>query len=296
VVTDHGTWVGAAGRALDRSPLLRSSSLPIGSVTKTFTAAEVLHLVAAGRVDLGQRASAAIPLPVRDNGATLHDLLDMRSGIRDYVDQPLFDEIDRQPAAHLTPDHVLSTFVPRETDKAGVFFDYSNTNYLLLGQLIEKVTGVPYATALHRDLIGPAGLRHVTVQDAERAPGVTGPNPYLPSRAFASAAWSAGGITASARDVATWGYLLYGGRLPDAACLAQMPARGDRHYGLGTDSFRATTSSLEYVGHHGDIGPYHSTLIAVRGKPVAVAVLTVSEDGTDPMAVADALAAVVAHP
>jgi CubicO group peptidase (beta-lactamase class C family) len=61
VVTDRGTWVGVAGHALDGSRLRRSSSLAIGSVTKTFTAAEVLHLVAAGRIDLGRRISAFVP-------------------------------------------------------------------------------------------------------------------------------------------------------------------------------------------------------------------------------------------
>jgi D-alanyl-D-alanine carboxypeptidase len=292
VVTDRGTWVGVAGHALDGSRLRRSSSLAIGSVTKTFTAAEVLHLVAAGRIDLRRRISAFVPRPVTDNGATVLDLLDMHSGIRDYVDQSLIVEINRRPAAHLTPDDALS-FVPREVDKAGAFFEYSNTNYILLGQLVEKITGVSYAAALHRDLLGPAGLDRVAVQDEDRARDVTGPDPYLPGRAFASVAWAAGGIAADARSVAAWGYLLYGGRLADADCLAQMPARGPRQYGLGTDSFRARSSSLEFVGHIGEIGPYRSSLIAVRGQPISVAVLTVSEGAMDPMATADALAAVL---
>jgi hypothetical protein len=72
-----------------------------------------------------------------------------------------------------------------------------------------------------------------------------------------------------------------------------MPARGNQHYGLGTDQLRASSSSLEFVGHNGEIGPYRSILIAVRGHPVSVAVLSVSQDGLDTVATADALTAVL---
>lgn len=292
VVTDRGSWAGAVGRGLDGSRLRPASDLAIGSVTKTFTAAEVLRLVAQRRVDLARRVSAYIPLPTKDNGASVHELLTMRSGFRDYVDQPLLDRLEAQPHTRLTLDEVLG-FVPTEVDKAGAAYEYINTDYLLLGQLIERVTGVSYATALHRDLLDPAGLADIVVQDEQRSPEATGLDPYLPDRATASAAWSAGSMVADAPSVARWGYLVWGGRLPDADCFAQMPARGAAQYGLGTEKLQAFSSNLEFRAHRGVIGDYQSAVIAVRGHPVSVAVLTAAAAAIDPMPTINALVEVV---
>ena len=167
------------------------SSMAFASITKTFTAAEVVLLAERGRVDLDRRASAYVTLPVKDNGATVSDLLRMRSGIGDFLTRPQVAAAEEQPDRHWTPAETLSD-VPTHADPAGEVNEYSNSNYVILGQLIEKVTGDTYAAALHRDLLDGRGLDHIAVQDEDAPspplalpPGrIAGNGHYLPSRSL----------------------------------------------------------------------------------------------------------------
>ena len=94
--------------------------------------------------------------------------------------------------------------MPAEVDKAGAIYDYSNSNYILLGQLIEKVTGTSYAAALRRDLLDGRGLdRSPPARRRPRPTGAAGPatarhlagaGRFVPSRSLSGLAWSAGGI------------------------------------------------------------------------------------------------------
>jgi len=283
VITDQGTWAGAVGIAADGTTLVPASSMAIGSVTKTFTAAEVLHLASRGQVDLDRKLSSYIELPSRDNGVTVREALTMRSGMREYVGDALLQDLEEHPSRHTSTDEIL-THVPREVDKAGAFFEYSNTNFILLGLLIEEVTGRPYAQALRTDVLDPAGLTHVAVQDEERPWTATAPSlprgRYLPNRAFASAAWAAGGMASDARSLARWGYLLYGGHLGKQECVAQMADLAEEEYGLGTELLRARGSDAELAGHRGEIREYHTALVTVRGRPLSVVVLSRSPNGT----------------
>ena len=286
VVTPQGTWVAAVGQAADGSRLRPTSILAVGPVTNTVTAAEVLELAARHRIALDRKISAYVPMPTRDTGATVRDVLGMRSGLRE-IDQTWADQLPEHPDRHTTPAEVMA-HVPAETDAAHTITNFTFSNYVLLGQLIEKITGTSYRDAVHRDLLDPAGLSGIAVQDDDRPQGAG----YLPYRSLASAAWSAGGIAADAASIARWGYLLYGGRLPAADCLAQMPPVTGQNYGLGTESLSSRTADLDYLGHRGHLDMYPAAMVAVRGHPVSIAVLTVSPHGNiDPMPTVDQLAA-----
>ena len=299
VLTDTGGWTGAAGNGPRGEPLVPQSSLMYASITKTFTAAEVVLLASRGKVDLDERISAYVPLPVRDNGATVRDLLSMRSGIRDFLPGPQTTAAIQQPDRHWSPQQTLRD-VPAEVDEAGDVNDYSNSNYLLLGQLIEKVTRTTYPAALHRDLLDGHGLEAVAIQDADvphppRAlpPGrIAGAGHYLPSRSLASLIWSAGGIAGDAAAVARWGYLLYGGRILAPKLVAAMqPLDDGTNYGLGTETFRSVLTGLDFVGHRGDFGPYRSQLAVATDRPLAIAVLLAHDNATaSPSMVVEALA------
>jgi len=144
---------------------------------------------------------------------------------------------------------------------------FSNSNYLLLGLLIEKVTGLSYPAAVRRDLLPGLGAR-IAVQDAETptaplaAPYLTGTSTvpdgrFLPNRAHASVAGAAGGIAADAATVARWGYRLYGGRILDAAATVDLTTPVAPGYGLGTEILEqrwAPTGGV--IGHHGGIPGY----------------------------------------
>jgi D-alanyl-D-alanine carboxypeptidase len=298
VVSDRGVWTGAAGRDGRGTPLRPETMMSIASITKTFTAAEVMHLVATGQVKLDAPMSTYVKHPLTTNGATVRETLSMRSGLSD----PAIDTFDKpflaHPNRHWTMTETLA-YTPKSNRAPGGSSEYANANFLLLGLLIEAVTHRSAAAAIRTDLVNPAGLTRIAVQDAERpAPPVAVPNHeavpvpfdgYLPVRCLASANVTAGGIAADAADVARWGYLLYGGRLLQPDLVAQMteplaqdtgtPGTPYTAYGLGTMLFSVALGP-ESLGHTGQLPGFSSLLAVVPERREAVAVL-IADSGKD---------------
>ena len=224
VVTEDGTWQGAAGHDGAGVDLVPESAMAIASITKTFVAAEVMRLSGLGRVDLDAPVTDYVSVPFDTKGATVRQVLGMRSG---FPLDPL-DETFKAAAEDLDRSWTTAEAIaladadgPRQNSLGAT--DYNNLNYLVLGQMIEQITGEPLAAALTRDLIEPAGLDRVWVQDAQQPePPLTvseedpdldtvdNDGPWLPSRSIASSLGPAGGIAADAPSIARWGYLLYG--------------------------------------------------------------------------------------
>lgn len=284
VITDQGAWSGAAGIDGAGASLTPDAELAIGSITKNFVAAEVLLLAGAGHVDLEAPLSRYVDEPVADNGATVRQALAMQSGIPTQYSSEYLAAVIAQPERHWTPQETLS-WVPERRTTPGSEVMYSNANYILLGLLIEQVTGRSLAAALRRDLLAPLGLDRVLVQDEERppaplaAPGVAAervaPDGYLPMRSLVSAAYGAGCMAADAPSLARWGYLLFSGRLLPADVVSQMTTFAGRpgklQYGLGT--MRFGFGGLEAVGHVGEMVGYTAGLFFVPGRQMAIAVL-----------------------
>jgi D-alanyl-D-alanine carboxypeptidase len=294
VVSASGRWAGVAGTSGAGEPLTKDASLSIASITKTFTAAEVMHLAETDLVDLDDKLSAYVELPVDDLGATVRDALAMRSGIPDAEPPPR--GFLRSPDRHWSLDEVYQ-FVPNAPAQPSVAFQYSNTNYLLLGQLIGEVRGTTWAQAVREDLVDPVGSLRIALQDEEEASQpvawpadqLRGTERYLPNRALASATLAAGSIASDASSVALWGYLLYGGHVLRPQSLAQMlPERASRSYGFGTQSYKLSIGGLDAVGHDGGHPGFTSSLTVMRDQPLAAAVL-ISGDGRRPDVVADTL-------
>jgi D-alanyl-D-alanine carboxypeptidase len=294
VVSATGRWAGVAGTSGAGEPLTKDASLSIASITKTFTAAEVMHLAETDLVDLDDKLSAYVELPVDDLGATVRDALAMRSGIPDA--EPAPRSFLRSPDRHWSLDEVYQ-FVPNAPAQPSVAFQYSNTNYLLLGQLIGEVRGTTWAQAVREDLVDPVGSLRIALQDEEEASQpvawpadqLRGTERYLPNRALASATLATGSIASDASSVALWGYLLYGGHVLRPQSLAQMlPERASRSYGFGTQSYKLSLGGLDAVGHDGEHLGFTSSLTVLRDQPLAAAVL-ISGDGRRPDVVADTL-------
>ena len=295
VVSDHGSWTGAAGTDGVGARVQARSMMPIDSITKTFTAAEVLLLSQAGKVDLDAPLSRYIDHPLTAGGATVRQVLSMRSGVTDpgedaYVALVHLAEASKaswtiqQSLAYLKPTLTSRGPVPR----------YANANYLLLGMLVEKLTGRQMARVLRADLFNPAHLTRVAAQDAERpapplsaAPRslVSKSDGYLPSRAWAHPTHDAiGGIAADAQTVALWGYQLYGARLLAPASVKAMttepapdqlfPGLG---YALGTMVFSDLATDPGY-GHEGSGPASTSILVVVPARHLSLAILMSEED------------------
>ncbi|WP_129337081.1 serine hydrolase domain-containing protein [Cellulomonas endophytica] len=286
VVTADGSWSGASGVDGAGLTLQPDTAGAVGSITKTFVAAEVLRLAGRGDVDLDAPVSAYVELPFDDGGATVRQVLGMQSGFpQDPVHDLLHEltDVDRE----WTAADVLGLVVPSTTQGTlGGATDYNNLNFWVLGLLVEEVAQEPLAAVLRSDLLDAADLERVWFQTAERPvppvavaagepdlPPVDGDGPYLPSRAVASAAAAAGGMAADAPSLALWGHLLYGGHVVDAALVEQMTAAEgpEDWYGLGTEVGRDEGQPV--VGHGGDIGVSHALLRVWPASGTAVAVL-----------------------
>jgi D-alanyl-D-alanine carboxypeptidase len=295
VVTPDGVWSGAAGVDAAGTPLQADSALSLQSISKTFTAAEVMLLAGRGLVDLDAPITDYVEVPFDTQGATIRQLLAMRSGFPDYTTEAsqaaIAEDLDRE----WTVSDAMAT-LPADAPGLGTLGGeprYNNLNYQLLAELVAKVTTTSFAQALRADLLDPAGLQRTWVQTGETptAPLTVGgqaayadivdpAGPFMPSRSFASFTIGAGSIAAEAADVARWGYQLYGGQVIDSTLVTQMEADPQESdvgmYALGTQVL-TDESGATFVGHSGGgaESSYTSNLSVWTADPeVAVAVLT----------------------
>ena len=255
VVGGSGTWAGAAGVDAEGEPLTPETRLLTASVGKTVTAAEVLRLVDEGALGLEDPITDHLPpkavASFDANRATIRDVLGMRSGIADprgYV--ALVD-------AGLTPIELLEeTFRP--LFPAGSQVSYANINYVLLGMVIEHVTGRPLWSVLRSGVLDGLGLEGLV---------------YPRKDALAGDGWQ---IETDAISLARWGYDLYGGFVLSDASLREMTNfRGDL-YGLGAIDFALAPAGGGYgvtaVGHGGLEPPLAAVLVTFPETGVVIAV------------------------
>jgi CubicO group peptidase (beta-lactamase class C family) len=252
IVADQGNWAGASG-TWDGEPIRPDSRYPTHSSAKTFVAAEILRLVEDGQIGLDDPAVdyLAPELAFFDaNGATIREVLGMRSGL------PSLDKNDAYSVAELVPTvNDLFEALPEPTVSAGSMTRYSGTNYLLLGSIIEHVTGRPLADTLRSDVLAQPGLEGIA---------------YTVPDAMASDGW---GVETTSASLARWGYDLYGGLvIPDASLQEMTDFRGE-WYGLGVMDY----SRASGVFDHGAIG--HQGLSSVLKCCSAVALVALPDDG-----------------
>jgi CubicO group peptidase (beta-lactamase class C family) len=283
VVSGQWSWSGAAGKDAAGTALTPQTSLGVASITKTFVAAEVMLLAEQKKVDLDAPLAKYVRHKLTANNATVRQHLSMQSGVPNYLpdDYGRMDKaIAAAPGKHFTPEEALSydTAAPIQPGT----YSYSNPSYVLLGLLIEKVTGQPLATVLRRDLAKPAGLERAAFQDAEKPtpPLAEDSNPicgkavdgFTPCRAIASLSAANAGLAADAPTVARWGYELYGKRVLPADLVKQMTA-GDGEYGLGTMLFSQSFGLGTAYGHRGEMPDSTSLLVVIPESNLAISLI-----------------------
>lgn len=258
IIVDTGSWSGAVGVDRQGSPLSADSQLLTASVGKTVTAAQILRLVDEGRLRLDERAADHFPPELSSfaaNDASIQDLLGMRSGLLDpggYV--ALVDQ------GGTTAD--LVELIPRPTSPAGSTTQYASVNYLLLGEIIEEVTGRQLADAVGAGVLNRPGLEGLEygVKDAMAADG-----------------WN---IEADPLTLARWGYELYGGFVVSDAALREMTDFAGEFYGLGTIDFSDDYGVPGALGHGGLEESHAVRLVAFPNSGTIVAVQA-NADGLD---------------
>ena len=296
VVTPNGSWAGAAGIDGAGTKIRPNSAFEIASITKTFVAAELLRLSAAGRIDLDEPVATYVDLPFDAQGATVRQLATMRSGFPGGSDATLATLVAKDLNRVWTTSDVLAWVKsqPRVGTLGGPSA-YNGINYHVLAMVMEKVTGESIDTLLRRDLLAPAGLDRIWMQPAERPqPPLTvavepaskivdAKSGFLPSLAAASSGRGGAGMAADAPSLARWGYLLYGGRVIEPNLVATMtsgnPGSGDG-YGFGT--MLADMGGTIVVGHAGDYMGYSSLMLVWPTTQTAVVVLAPKGGALDP--------------
>jgi D-alanyl-D-alanine carboxypeptidase len=233
------TWNLAAGVAdIDTGrPVRPQFRHRIGSITKTFVATTILQLVGEHRVNLDKPIGRYLPdvLPGElGRQVTVRMLLNHTSGIADYSGV-LFADLEAAAALQFrifTPQELIAIGLAQPpTNPPGARWSYSSTNYIILGQLIEKVTGRPYAQDISRRILRPLGLRHTSFPGTD--PYLRGPHmaAYLvwtdgslrDVTVFSqTSGWAAGEMISTAADVNRFFRALLTGRVLTRALLAQM--------------------------------------------------------------------------
>lgn len=241
IVPGRGKWTGSVGYANDerKRPLVPAMQSPIGSVTKTFTGMLVLREIAAGRLALDDRLDRWYPTIPKADEITIAMLLNMSSGIADYVNSDpvrTAKELIADPKRRYRPDDLIArgAALPRSFAEPGSAFGYSNTNTVILARILERMTGRSLTELLTSHVFEPLGLSRSFLDNSGRlrAPhaqtysSVFTVDPELPPVGRTtgwsqSIFWAAGGLASTIHDLGRWGRALGTGRGVIPASLAQ---------------------------------------------------------------------------
>jgi D-alanyl-D-alanine carboxypeptidase len=318
---DGRSWTGVNGWAdvKQHVPVAPTTAFSVGSVSKTFLAALVLQLADEGRLSLDDPVLRWLPTAAVPADTTIRELLDHTSGLYDFFSNPAIDTAllaNRRQA--WTPARALG-YMRAPYCAAGTCWHYSNSNYVLLGQVVQQVTGNPVATELRRRFFAPLRLVRTFVQGAEAARGtvatsyeVLGSGSSIrtvsqgdgtaisPFTSVVTAAGSAGAIAATSRDLAVWARRIYGGAVLRPAALAAMldvshsvGAGSALPYGLGVEEVSLGGRLTE--GHNGRLIGAGATMRYLPDSGFSIAVVT-NQDRVSPDVFAAALLAIAFPP
>ncbi len=280
-----------------------SDRLLQGRVGKTYVAAIALKLIKEGKIRLDEKVSAYLgqydwydKIP-NAQAITVKMIMNHSSGVMRYEFKEKFTrDLTSHPAKVWKPVELLSyVFNEQGAFKAGEGWEYSDTNYILLGMIIEKITGVEYYQLLQKTILQPFQLTN-TLPSGQRylrglAQGYAGNENefggkdkvlgddglFIINPQFE---WTGGGIYSTTGDLAKWGKLLYEGKVIDTSLMlsSAVPAKlgRDTKYGLGV-IIRPTSIGLAY-GHSGFFPGYMTELLYFPEHQICAAIQCNSSD------------------
>jgi len=293
-----GLAVGFSDREA-KTPMTPTDRLLAGSVGKTFAAASALQLVKEGKIGLDDKIEKYLgrePWFTRLPNAkeiTVRQLMNHTSGLVRYEFKDQFTkDLTANPEKVWKPAELVSYLLDEKPPfEAGKGWDYSDTNYIVLGMIIEKVTGRKFYDEANRRLLKPLKLTETIPQDGPRLKGVVqgyaGPNnPFggtdamIVNGKFAinpQFEWTGGGYASTAHDLARWAKMIYEGKAFSAELLPQVldgipaPMLGrETRYGLAA-IIRKTPVGTSY-GHSGFFPGYMTDMMYFPEHKVALAV------------------------
>lgn len=303
VWTPDGRYVKSFGVA-DRSTGRRMTPdlyMRIGSETKTFTVTALLHLVDQGRVGLDDPIGKYVDGVPNGDRITLRQLAGMRSGLFNYsADEDFSRALTSDPQRSFTPRQLLDhAFGHPVLFPPGEKFSYSNTNLVLLGLVVEKVSGQSLADCLRTRILEPAGLHHTFLPA-----GAEFPEPHAQGYTDQTAdgkvqdaadwnpswGWAAGAMISTLDDLRVWARTVATGVLPDGRRLLSPALQRQRlatpstaapgvGYGLGIFDVEG------WIGHNGSLPGYESLTVHLPSARTTLVVLLntdIDHEGSEP--------------
>ena len=301
VVLADGESFGLAVGYSDRdakTPMRATDRMPAGSTGKTFAAATAMQLIKDGKISLDDKVEKYLgkePWFARLPNAkdiTVRQLMNHTSGLVRYEFKKEFtDYLTANPYKVWTPEERLAyLFDEKPPFEAGKGWDYSDTNYIVLGMIIERVTGKKFYDEANRRFVRKFKLADTIPQDGPELKGVVqgyagANNPFggkdrmIENGKFIvnpQLEWTGGGWASTGQDLARWAKLMYEGKAFDASMVPVMldgvPAKlgRDTKYGLGV-IIRPTQAGTAY-GHSGFFPGYMTDMMYFPDKKIAIAV------------------------
>ncbi|KIF71544.1 beta-lactamase [Streptomyces sp. AcH 505] len=280
-----GSYVRATGVAdtVTGRPMTVNPYVRIGSETKTFTVTALLQLVDDHRIRLDDPISRYVHGVPNGHHITLRQLAEMRSGLFPYTSDEDFNQaLLSDPERYFTPHEVLAYgFKHPNTAAPGTQFEYCNSNLVLLGLVIEKVTGHPLADVIDHRVLRPAGLHDTLFPHGPEFPE---PHPHgytdqTPSGAVGDAtdwnpswAWAAGAMISNLHDLRRWADVVATGKLlspqTQAQRLTTLPTGfPGTTYGLGIFETNG------WIGHNGSIPGYETVTVYLPSQRATLVIM-----------------------
>ncbi|MEV7867213.1 serine hydrolase domain-containing protein [Streptomyces sp. NPDC088124] len=290
------TYTAGVGDLATGTPVPANGQVRIASNTKTFTSVVVLQLVGEGKIGLDEPVETYLPGLLRGDGIdgsriTVRRLLQHTSGLPEYT-QGIAGNFAEFQHRYMEPRDLIDIALEGKASfEPGDGWEYSNTNYIVAGLIVQKVTGRPLGEEITKRVIQKIGLKHTYFPATgeqkireEHPKGYHADRPGGPLRdvsvSDSSAAWAAGALVSTNSDVNRFFTALLDGRLLKPAQLKAMrttvPATGDpspgARYGLGLMSKPLSCGGV-YWGHGGDIPGYETRGgVTEKGRAVNIAV------------------------
>lgn len=311
IVTQRGETVYAGGRGLadleTRTPATPQTVFRLGSITKQFTAAVILQLVDEGRISLDDPVSRFFPdYPQPGARATVRQLLNHTSGIQSYTGIRGWMVEANTARPHSTAEMIAVFRDLPAPSQPSERWSYNNSGYVLLGAIIEQVTGMPWHRAVEERIGRRLGLPSIRYGVGEEdmpnmargySAGEGGVRPA--NRIHMSVPHAAGALVGSVVDLARWAQALHHGRVVSAdsyrlmTATTPLPDGSSFPYGFGL--FSGEVRGRRMIEHGGDIFGFSTESIYFPDEDIFVAIFANSDRPAADLGVALRRISALAH-
>jgi D-alanyl-D-alanine carboxypeptidase len=289
-----------------RKPATTAMHYSIGSISKQITAAAVLLLAEEGKLSLDDKVGRWLPQATRAGDVTVRQLLSMTSGYQDFWPQ---DYVMPNMMKPTSAQDIIAGWAGKPLDfEPGAKWQYSNTNYVMAGLIVERAAGIPLMDFLQRRIFGPLGMKSVFDTDAAPLPAGDpkryqrfGLGPVRPApKEGAGWMFAAGELAMTATDLATWDISMIERTVLKPASYAEMEREvqlnsgAGAKYGLGVGV--SIVNARRMISHGGEVSGFCARNVVYPDERAAIVVLTNLDATPAPGAMAAKIADVLFAP